>query len=164
MELVLENIKLRNIQESDLRDLCIIYGSTRIDELDRGTNWTEEQKKMFIEQQFFAQHRYYQDNYKDANFYILEKENSIIGRLYIDYSFEQKIIHIIDITLLPDWQKQSIGTSILNKIIKQAEDKNFNINIHVETFNPAMALYKRLGFVKISETNGVYHLLEWSSK
>lgn len=164
MELVIENIKLRAIQESDLRDLCIIYGSTRIDELDRGTDWNEEQKKMFIEQQFFAQHRYYQDNYKDANFYILEKENSIIGRLYIDYSFEQKIIHIIDITLLPDWQKQSIGTTILNKVIKQAEDKNFNINIHVETFNPAMALYKRLGFVKVSETNGVYHLLEWSSK
>jgi hypothetical protein len=27
-----------------------------------------------------------------------------------------------------------------------------------------MNLYKRLGFIKISETNGVYHLMEWSPK
>nr|WP_278012004.1 hypothetical protein [Flavobacterium gyeonganense] len=40
--------------------------------------------------------------------------------------------------------------------------KNRNVSIHVESFNPAMNLYKRLGFKKISETNGVYHLMEWS--
>lgn len=107
---------------------------------------------------------YYQDNYKEAKFYIIEKENATIGRLYIDFFFEQKSIQIIDITLLPEWRKKNIGSSILNEIIKKADENNLNVSIHVETFNPAMELYKRLGFEKISETNGVYHLMEWSSK
>jgi ribosomal protein S18 acetylase RimI-like enzyme len=34
----------------------------------------------------------------------------------------------------------------------------------VEAFNPAKHLYERLGFEKISETNGVYHLMQWNYK
>ncbi|MNQ39753.1 Acetyltransferase (GNAT) family protein [compost metagenome] len=164
MDLVIKDISLRDIQESDLPILCEIYGSTRTEELERGTNWNEEQKKFFIEQQFFAQHEYYQKNYKGAKFYIIEKENNVVGRLYIDFFFEKKGIRIIDITLLPNWRKKDIGSSILAAIIKKAALKNMNVSIHVESFNPAMNLYKRLGFTKISETNGVYHLMEWSPR
>jgi predicted GNAT family acetyltransferase len=32
--------------------------------------------------------------------------------------------------------------------------------IHVETFNPALALYERLGFRKLRE-HGVHHFMEW---
>ena len=35
------------------------------------------------------------------------------------------------------------------------------MRIHVEHNNPAMRLYKRLGFRKIDD-NGIYHLMEWS--
>jgi GNAT superfamily N-acetyltransferase len=158
------DISLREIQESDLPVLCKIYGSTRTEELEKGTDWTEEQKQFFIEQQFFAQHEYYQKNYIGAKFYIIEKENVTIGRLYIDFFFEKKGFRIIDITLLPEWRKKDIGSSILNEIIKKASKSEMKVSIHVESFNPAMNLYKRLGFIKISETNGVYHLMEWSPK
>ncbi len=84
--------------------------------------------------------------------------------MYIDFFFEKKGIRIIDITLLPNWRKKNIGSSILAAIIKKAALKNMNVSIHVESFNPAMNLYKRLGFTKISETNGVYHLMEWSPR
>ncbi|WP_348812050.1 GNAT family N-acetyltransferase [Flavobacterium maritimum] len=162
MDLEINNINLRDIQESDLPVLCEIYGSTRTEELEKGTNWNEEQKKFFIEQQFFAQHDYYQKNYIGAKFYIIEKENIVVGRLYIDFYFEKKGVRIIDITLLPNWRKKDIGSSILRAIIKKAALKDMNVSIHVESFNPAMNLYKRLGFTKISETNGIYHLMEWS--
>lgn len=164
MDLVVKDISLRDIQENDLSVLCEIYGSTRTEELERGTNWNEEQKRFFIEQQFFAQHEYYQKNYTGAKFYVIEKENIVIGRLYIDFFFEQKGIRIVDITLLPNWRQKNIGSSILAAIIKEAGGKNRNVTIHVESFNPAMNLYKKLGFTKISETNGVYHLMEWSPK
>lgn len=164
MDLHIKNISLREIQESDLPVLCKIYGSTRTEELDQVTNWNQEQKQFFIEQQFFAQHEYYQKNYTGAKFYIIEKESTVIGRLYIDFSFEKKGFRIIDITLLPDWRKKNIGSSILNEIIKKATENKMKVSIHVESFNPAMNLYKRLGFIKISETNGVYHLMEWSPK
>ena len=162
MDLNIKNVNLRGIQNNDLPVLCKIYGSTRTEELDQGTNWNQEQKQFFIEQQFFAQHEYYQNNYTGAKFYIIEKENIVIGRLYIDFFFEKKGFRIIDITLLPEWRKKNIGSLILNEIIKKASEENMKVSIHVESFNPAMNLYKRLGFIKISETNGVYHLMEWS--
>lgn len=161
MNLEIKEISLRDIQETDLAILCEIYGSTRTEELERGTVWNEEQKRIFIEHQFSAQHEYYQKNYTNAKFYIIEKDNVTIGRLYIDFFFEQKGIRIIDITLLPEWRKKNIGSSILEEILKKAKTANLNVTIHVESFNPAMNLYKKLGFTKISETNGVYHLMEW---
>ncbi|MBX9806772.1 MAG: GNAT family N-acetyltransferase, partial [Flavobacteriaceae bacterium] len=159
MNLDLKDSRLRDIQESDLAVLCKIYGSTRTEELEKGTNWSEEQKKIFIEQQFSAQHDYYKKNYLGAKFYVIEKENTTIGRLYIDFFFEDKGVRIIDITLLPDWRNKNIGSSILKEILKKASKANRNVTIHVESFNPAMNLYKKLGFTKISETNGVYHLM-----
>jgi GNAT superfamily N-acetyltransferase len=164
LDLHIKDINLRAIKESDLPVLCKIYGSTRTEELEKGTDWTEEQKQFFIEQQFFAQHEYYQKNYIGAKFYIIKKENVTIGRLYIDFFSEKKGFRIIDITLLPEWRKKDIGSSILNEIIKKASESKMKVSIHVESFNPAMNLYKRLGFIKISETNGVYHLMEWSPK
>ncbi|AWK03648.1 GNAT family N-acetyltransferase [Flavobacterium crocinum] len=163
MELKIKDIALRNIQAYDLPVLCEIYGSTRKEELEKGTNWNDEQKRLFIEHQFSAQHEYYQKNYLGGKFYIIEKENVTIGRLYIDFFFEQKGIRIIDITILPEWRNKNIGSSILNEILKKAASNNLNVTIHVESFNPAMELYKRLGFQKISETNGVYHLMQWNA-
>lgn len=164
MDLKVKNIDLRDILDSDLAILCEIYGSTRKEELDNGTDWSDEQKKLFIEHQFSAQHQYYQQNYLDAKFFIIEKEKTVLGRLYIEFFFEKKSIRIIDITLLPEWRNKNIGSAILNEIIKKATENNLNVSIHVESFNPAMQLYKRLGFKKISETNGVYHLMEWDYK
>ena len=141
MDLNIIDINLREIQNSDLPVLCKIYGSTRTEELEKGTNWNREQKQFFIEQQFFAQHEYYQNNYTGAKFYIIEKDNNVIGRLYIDFFFEKKGFRIIDITLLPDWRKKNIGSLILNEIIKKASEENMKVSIHVESFNPAMNLF-----------------------
>ncbi|WP_276379306.1 GNAT family N-acetyltransferase [Flavobacterium sp. H4147] len=164
MNLDIQDIKFRDINENDIALLREIYGSTRKEELEKGTNWNDEQKRLFIEHQFSAQHEYYQKNYLGGKFYVIEKKNIPVGRLYIDYFFENKGVRIIDITILPEWRNQSIGSSILKEILKKAADSNLSVTIHVETFNPAMELYKRLGFIKISETNGVYHLMEWRSK
>lgn len=162
LDLEVKGISLRDIQDSDLAVLCKIYGSTRTEELEKGTNWSDEQKNIFIEHQFSAQHEYYQKNYIGAKFYIIEKDNVTIGRLYIDFFFEKKGIRIIDITLLPDWRDKNIGSSILKEILEKAAKEKLKVTIHVESFNPAMNLYKKLGFIKISETNGIYHLMEWS--
>ena len=35
------------------------------------------------------------------------------------------------------------------------------VSIHVEMFNPALALHERLGFRKLKE-HGVYHFMEWA--
>lgn len=156
-----KSLSLRPIQDKDLNLLFEIYSSTRTEELQQVAVWSEEQKHAFLTQQFNAQHDYYQKNYVGAGFYIIYKNNVPIGRLYIQEDFQGKEIRIIDIALLPVWRNQGLGTSILKDILGRAKDINRPVTIHVESFNPAMKLYEKLGFNKISETNGVYHLMEY---
>lgn len=161
VELSDKTLSLRPIQDEDLAVLNEIYSSTRQEELKQVTAWDEVLKQEFLNQQFNAQHQYYQKNYVGGAFYLIKKGKMDIGRLYIHENFQEKGIRIIDIVLLPKWQKQGIGKGILEDIIKKATEIDRPVSIHVESFNPAKHLYDRLGFKKISETNGVYHLMEW---
>ena len=158
-----KNISLRLFSERDIPFLKKVYFSTREEELQQVQDWTKEMKEVFLTQQFNAQHDYYQKNYIGAAFFVISNDNKDIGRLYYDEGFETGI-RIIDIAILPEYQKQSIGTEILKGIFERAREIEKNVTIHVESFNPAMNLYTRLGFQKISETNGVYHLLQWNYK
>ena len=157
------SVKLRLFSENDISFLKKVYFSTREEELKQVTDWSEEMKTAFLKQQFDAQHEYYQKNYVEASFYIIEKNKKEAGRLYYQENFQDSV-RIIDIALLPAFQKKGIGTQILKGIFERAKEIERNVTIHVESFNPVMNLYIRLGFEKISETNGVYHLLQWNYK
>jgi GNAT superfamily N-acetyltransferase len=153
------------LKESSIKDydlLAEVYKSTRRKEMEQVEHWSEAQKEAFLNQQFFAQHEYYQKNYIGALFYVINYENVTIGRLYIHQNYENRCIRIIDIAILPEWQNKGFGTKILKDILAEAETRQMPVTIHVESFNPAMNLYERLGFKKISETNGVYFLFEWT--
>jgi hypothetical protein len=49
----------------------------------------------------------------------------------------------------------------LKDILAEGVRNGKRVSIHVEMFNPALALYERLGFRKQREI-GVYHFMEWS--
>ncbi|MCP9754774.1 N-acetyltransferase [Lacihabitans sp. CCS-44] len=156
-------IRLRLFSASDIDFLKEVYFSTREKELQQVNDWTNEMKVSFLTHQFEAQHEYYLKNYVGAEFFVIEKASEKIGRLYYNEGFDSTI-RIIDIALLPKFQKKGFGTIILKGIFERAKEIQQNVTIHVESFNPAMKLYQKLGFKKISETNGVYHLLEWNYK
>ncbi|GAA4745912.1 GNAT family N-acetyltransferase [Flavisolibacter ginsenosidimutans] len=156
-------LHLRTITANDEEILCQIYSSTRTEELAQLTDWTASQKEIFLRSQFTAQHNYYQNNYGGAHFWVIEYGSQTIGRLYLHTHYEGASMRIIDIALLPGWRNRGIGKQILLAIMELAEDTNRSVTIHVESFNRAMKLYKGLGFVLVSQTNGVYHLLEWKS-
>jgi RimJ/RimL family protein N-acetyltransferase len=164
IELTDKTLSLRPIQDEDLVVLNEIYGSTREEELKQVTHWSMQEKQAFILQQFMAQHEYYQKNYIGAAFYLICENETPIGRLYIHENYQERGVRIIDIVLLPNWQKKGIGKSILENILAKGNSLKRDVSIHVEAFNPAKHLYERLGFEKISETNGVYHLMQWNYK
>jgi ribosomal protein S18 acetylase RimI-like enzyme len=164
IELNDKTLSLRPIQDEDLVVLSKIYGSTREGELKQVTHWSIQEKQGFVLQQFMAQHDYYQKNYIGAGFYLIFKNKTPIGRLYIHENYQENGIRIIDIAILPNWQKKGFGKSILQDILTKGNLIKRNVSIHVEAFNPAKHLYERLGFEKISETNGVYHLMQWNYK
>ncbi len=153
------NLSFRPITLDDQDFLCRVYASTRQDEL-AVLDWSEAQKQDFLQMQFDAQHTYYQENYLKAEFLLILKDNQPVGRLYLDRHPEE--FRIVDIALLPEHRGQGIGTGLLKDILAEAEGQGLPVRIHVENFNPAMTLDRRLGFQPVSDTC-VYQFMEWRS-
>ena len=153
-----DNITLRPIIPEDRDFLYLVYASTRAEEL-APLRWNIDEKEKFLKMQFNAQHSFYQEQFKGAEFLLICLDNSPIGRFYVDRRGDE--IRIVDIALLPEYRNTGIGTSLLKEILAEASQKGLPVRIHVEHFNRALNLYKRLGFV-ITEKNGVYFLLEWT--
>jgi ribosomal protein S18 acetylase RimI-like enzyme len=151
-------VTFRPIRPEDEAFLYQVYASTRADELAL-VNWGDAQKDAFLRMQFNAQHQDYQANYGDADFLIMLLDDRPIGRLYI-VRWENEI-HIIDIALLPEYRNAGIGSAVLKDIQAEAATVGKPVRIHVERFNPALRLYRRLGF-SIVKDQGVYYLMEWS--
>jgi len=137
-----------------MRDL---YGSTRAEELTRFP-FTDEQKQLFIDQQFAAQTAHYDQHYPTAVRSIIQLDGRAVGRLYVDTWRDQ--IRIVDIALADGVRGIGIGSLLLHDVLEQGRAAGKPVTIHVEGFNPAMRLYERLGFRHI-DTNGVYYLMEW---
>ncbi|MGJ0486812.1 MAG: GNAT family N-acetyltransferase [Methylomicrobium sp.] len=154
------NISFRPICGEDLRFLFEVYASTRLDELAL-TDWSDQQKTEFLNMQFDAQHLYYQENYRDTEFLVILLDEVPVGRLYLARWPDQ--IRIVDIALLPSYRNVGIGSKILADIIDDSRIQQKPVRIHVECFNPAQNLYRRLGFVPIGE-HGVYVLMECSAQ
>jgi ribosomal protein S18 acetylase RimI-like enzyme len=152
------SVTLRSIQPKDQDFLYQVYASTRTEEL-AVTDWDEGQKQGFLQMQFMAQHRHYQEHYPAAAFQVIVQHGQPIGRLYVDRW--QHEIRIVDIALLPEHRGAGIGSSLLKDILAEGAQTGKPVTIHVEQFNPALRLYERLGFQKIGEV-GVYFLMQWS--
>lgn len=150
---------LRNAGEGDMELLFRVYACSREDELAQ-VDWDDDQKLTFLKMQFDAQHRYYSENYKGADFQIVVIEGQPAGRLYIHRRADE--IRIVDITLLPEYRHLGFGSSLLRDILEEGERSGRRVTIHVERFNPALRLYQRLGF-RIVEDKGVYYFMEKTS-
>ncbi len=151
-------VRLRPITEADRPFLYRVYASTRQEELAR-TGWSEVEKQAFLNMQFEAQRRHYNQFFPDAEFQVIEIDGRAAGRLYLDRRVDE--IRVVDIALLPEYRGLGVGGSLMRDILAEGTEKGLLVRIHVERENPAMRLYKRLGFAKIEE-QGVYDLMEWA--
>lgn len=144
--------------DADLPFLFGLYASTRAEEV-AGTGWLPEQQVQFLQQQFQAQHHHYTTYYPDAEWLVVEHGGERVGRLYLEEWPSQ--IRIIDIALVPGARGRGFGGALIADVFRRARSVGKKVSIHVEKNNPAMTLYRRLGFVT-AEDKGVYDLLEWS--
>ncbi|MGR3278421.1 GNAT family N-acetyltransferase [Acaryochloris marina NIES-2412] len=156
--LVNHDLVLRAITEADQSFLFQLYACTRKEELAI-VPWSEEQKQTFLEFQFNAQHTFYQSQFKDAHFWVIESAGVSLGRLYLDQRTDE--IRIIDIALMPAYRERGIGTTLLKAILAAGRTNKHPVTIHVERNNRALNLYRRLGFTQRGEES-VYYLMEWA--
>ncbi len=151
---------LQTVTPGDEDFLLQVYASTREDEM-KLSGWDQQQIDDFLAQQFHYQHTYYQQEFPDATYSLILVNNEPAGRLYLDR--REKEHRIIDIALLPGFQRKGIGGRLLKGILEQANQAGKSVGIHVEQNNPALHLYTRLGFVKTDE-QGLYYLMEWNAR
>jgi len=150
-------LTFRPISDHDLPFLAGLYASTRTEEL-AVVPWSEAQKGAFLQSQFEAQHAHYQTHYHGADFLVIEQRGEAIGRLYLArWRGEHRIV---DIALMPEHRRKGLGEALLRDLLDEAAAAGKAVTIHVEKFNPAMSLYRRLGFVPAGE-QGAYDLMRW---
>jgi len=154
----MSEITYRPITDADLEFNRRVYASTRAGEMAL-VPWSDAEKDAFLRFQFDAQKAYYDEHFPGATFDLVLVDGEPAGRLYLDRRDDE--IRLIDIALLPEHRGRGIGGRIMREILAEGEEKELLVRIHVEHNNPALRLYKRLGFEKIEE-QGVYYLMEWT--
>ena len=151
-------IGLRPVRDEDRDFLLTVYSSTRADEMAR-VPWTEEQKAGFLNMQFTAQTEHYKAEHPAATHEIICVNGAPAGRLYLDRSGDE--LHLLDITVLPEFRNAGVGTILLRQIMADAVGCGKPVTIYVESFNPSQRLFARLGFKRTAE-QGFSWLLRWS--
>ncbi len=152
-------ITLCPVSDEDAVFLFQVYASTRAEEMAL-VDWTAAQKTAFLQMQFNAQAQHYRAYYPTATYHIIRRDDVPIGRMIINRSSEE--ILLMDIALLPEYRNAGIGTALIQELQGEAARTHRAVRLHVETFNPALRLYERLGFHPIAES-GIYLEMEWTA-
>ena len=131
-----------------------VYASTRSDLSI--LPWSSEQKVEFCRSQFIAQHQHYQRQFADAQFDVVMVDNQAVGRIYVDNNENE--CRVIEMTILPEFQKRGIATALMTEILDAADTMRKPVRLRVEHNNPARHWYKRLGFRKIADEQINWHM------
>jgi GNAT superfamily N-acetyltransferase len=149
---------LREALGTDRDFMQQVYASTRREELAQ-TGWDAAHCAAFVAQQFEAQWAYYRAQFPRAELYVMVgHDGQPVGRLWLDR--RRDALHVLDIALLAPFRGQGLGTACLRGLMAEAAEQRLPLTIKVEVFNPARALYRRLGFVEDGE-HGVHIAMVW---
>ncbi|MCC4587818.1 GNAT family N-acetyltransferase [Xanthomonas melonis] len=152
------DLRLRPEQADDLAWLQDLYASTRSDEL-APVPWPEATKRAFLQQQFALQHAHYRQHFAGADFSIVQMGDLRIGRLYLHRPATHHTL--VDISLLPQWRGQGIGSQLIGHAQAMARDAGCVLSLHVLHANPAaQRLYARHGFVA-GPSNQTHLQMHW---
>jgi ribosomal protein S18 acetylase RimI-like enzyme len=151
-------ITLRPATDADYDFMRVLYHSAREEEMQHFP-LGDEQKVAFLDWQFQCQWTHYREHYPTCDWRIIERNGEAVGRLLIDRWPDQ--IRIVDIALLTAARGSGLGTMLMREVLEEGRRANKPVTIHVEVFNPAQNLYRRLGFAQV-DSSGAYHLMRWS--
>lgn len=152
-----DKVTNRPITPADCEILAEIFASTR-SELFAQMPLDDAQKAVLLRHQFEAQDNEYRARYPDADLNLLIRKDAVLGRLYVDRQTD--VIHLIEISLLPRFQRTGVGTRVLRDLMDEAERSGLPLQLFVESSNPAQEFYRQLGFYTLEE-DGVHHRMEW---
>jgi GNAT superfamily N-acetyltransferase len=149
-------LTLRSVTAKDDDFLLAVYALTREDELAQ-VEWGEGQKELFVRWQFELQRREYDARFPDARYQLILIDGEPAGRIWVGEDEEQ--IRLLDIALLPQFQKRGAGTVLLRELMKEAGRAGKLLRHMVFVLNnDAHRFYERLGFVVIEDIGAYKHM------
>lgn len=157
-ELVARGFAVRRRGPEDTDFLRALYTSFRWPELE-AAGWPEATRHAFLADQFRLQDQHYAAHYAGTDFLIVTRDRAPVGRLYVDRSGPREI-RLVDIILVPALTGRGVGSAILRALLDEAARTGRFVGLHVEAYNPALRLYRRLGFVD-RRLEGPYHYMTW---
>lgn len=86
---------------------------------------------------------------------LLDENGNLTGYVFYDRNYNS--VHIHNLAVKPEYQKQGIATKLINYVIKTEKKDLRDIYLEVRRTNePAISLYKKFGFVPIGSVRGAY--------
>jgi ribosomal protein S18 acetylase RimI-like enzyme len=103
------------------------------------------------------QHRHFDEHFDPKRRQIIQLEGRDIGAIGVS---EREADILIDyIALYPEYQRQGIGTDLIKAITHQGVAARKPVRLRVLRTNPAVSLYKRLGFVVEDESDTHFEMV-----
>jgi ribosomal protein S18 acetylase RimI-like enzyme len=113
--------------------------------------WDEALQRQFFENDWASQKPsvILYGNQPIGTICFMKKEGPIFsGRFFIEHFY-----------ILPEYQNKGIGSFVLNHFLDIADNAGLPVNLMVLSINPAISLYKRIGF-KVIETKEPVFVME----
>lgn len=136
-----------------------VFTSTRPEMALSG--WPAREIENFLRWQFRLQDSQYHQNYPDAAFEVVLVDGGPAGRIYRNRT--EKALHLIELTLLPEFRGRGIGGRIFSDLVQEADRSSLLLTLQVEVSNAIEGYYRRLGFVEQEERGGYRWLARLSS-
>lgn len=87
---------------------------------------------------------------KLGSYFRILADGTAVGTVAIVEAFDH--LRIDDFYVSPHRQNQGIGSSVIARILENADAKCLPVRVDTQRWNPAVSLYKRHGFTVINET------------
>lgn len=118
-----------------------------------GTTWQHAVAAMpnpqlarhFLRIQYTAQNRRFDTRYPGHERLVVMRGDTPVGRLYLHRA--EAVVHIVDLTILPDYRDQGVGGGILRDLMGEAARHRRTLTLRVSRRNArAVRLSEETGF------------------
>lgn len=140
-----ENFAVRKATENDRPFLYELYCQCNSD-VRQGLNVNPDRLDTYLMSQFNIQFRTYEREFTHGEMFILFDNNEPAGRIF--YEPLETEIYLVDISLLPDYQRKGLGSKLLDALKSSMSSGQKVIAAEIEEYSPAVGFLQANGFIQ----------------
>ncbi len=158
---MIEKIAIRMASAEDEEFLFRLFAAARAGDF-ASLGLDAQQLRPLLEMQYRARHFSYARNFPAAvNMILCLKDGTAVGRHLVERQAD--CYRTIDIAVLPEYRNRGVATWALRQIQQAAALESTPCRLSVLKTNPALGLYERLGYIRVSADELSYEM-EWQPR